>query len=79
MRKITSLILLFGGVIELITAVVLYIIPASRVAYWGDYHITVGFLLVAASLLHIFFNLKPILRYLSDKANKFVFFSNFTT
>lgn len=39
MRKITSLTLAITGLIELVTSVVLYILPSGRVAYWADYRL----------------------------------------
>jgi hypothetical protein len=88
MRKITSLTLVIAGIIELITSVVLYIIPAGRVAYWADYHllglsktqwgdihITVGTLLLLAAGLHIYYNWRPITAYLKNKTKKIVVFN----
>lgn len=88
MRKITSLILFISGIIELITSVVLYIIPAGRVAYWADYHfmglskhqwgnihITVGALLLLAAGLHIYYNWRPITAYLKNKAKQLTVFN----
>lgn len=88
MRKITSLTLLIAGFIELWTSVVLYILPAGRVAYWsnyqlmglsktqwGDLHITVGTLLLIAAGLHIWYNWKPIVAYLRNKAKQLKVFN----
>lgn len=84
MRKITSLTLLISGFIEIITSVVLYIIPAGRVAYWSDYHllgldkhqwgnihITVGTLFIVALALHVYYNWRPLMAYLKNKAKEF--------
>ncbi len=70
MRKVTALTLAISGLIELITSVVLYILPSGRVAYWSNYqlfglsktewgniHITVGTLFVVMG---------AILRYLNQ-------------
>ena len=88
MRRITSLTLLLTGFIELVTSVVLYIIPAGRVAYWSDYrlmglsktqwgdiHITVGTLILILSGLHIYYNWKPIVSYLRNKARQLKVFN----
>lgn len=85
MRKITSLTLVFSGFVELITSVVLYILPAGRVAYWTDYrlfglsktqwgniHITVGTLFLIMAVIHIYLNWRPILSYLKAKAKSVV-------
>jgi len=87
-RKITSLTLVISGLIELITSVVLYILPAGRVAYWADYsllglsktewgniHITVGTLFLIAAVLHIYFNWRPITAYIKNKAKKVTIFT----
>jgi len=88
MRKITSLTLVITGLIELVTSVVLYILPAGRVAYWSDYqlfglsktewgniHITVGTLFVVMAGVHIYLNWRPITAYLKNKVKKITIFS----
>ena len=88
MRRITSLTLVISGVIELVTSVILYIIPSGRVAYWSDYHlfglsktqwgdihITVGTLFLVAAGIHIYYNWRPITIYLKNKAKKLTVFN----
>lgn len=88
MRKITSLTLLIAGIIELITSIVLYIIPSGRVAYWADYHllglsktqwgdihITVGTLLLILVALHVYYNWRPITAYLKNKSKQLTVFN----
>lgn len=88
MRKITSLTLAISGFIELITSIVLYIIPSGRVAYWSDYqlfglskvqwgdiHITVGTLFLVMGCAHIYFNWRPITSYLKNKAKTLTLFT----
>lgn len=88
MRRITSLTLVISGIIELITSVILYIIPSGRVAYWSDYHllglsktqwgdihITVGTLLLVTASIHIYYNWRPITTYLKNKAKKLTIFN----
>jgi len=83
MRKITSMTVLLSFVVLVFNSVVLYIAPEGRVAYWadwhflgltksqwGDQHTTVGFLFLAAGVLHIFYNWKPILSYMKNKARE---------
>jgi len=66
-----------------LTSIILYIVPHGRVAYWsgwrlwglsknqwGDLHINLGFLFILAGLLHIYYNWKPLLAYMKDKARK---------
>ncbi len=88
MRKITSLILVISGAIELVTSIVLYIVPSGRVAYWADYrllglskhqwgdlHITVGTLLLLSAVFHIYFNWRQIVAYLKNRARKLIVFN----
>jgi len=80
MRKITSLTMLISFVLEVVTSVVLYIVPHGRVAYWADWHlfglsktewanqhINLGVLFILAGLLHIFYNWKQIVAYLKNR------------
>jgi hypothetical protein len=83
MRKITSMTMLISLVILILNSVVLYVVPEGRVAYWadwrfwgltksqwGDQHITVGVLFLIAGFLHIYYNWKPILAYMKNKARE---------
>lgn len=69
-------------------SIVLYVVPEGRIANWADWrfwgldkhdwsaqHTTVGFLFIFAALLHIFYNWKPILSYMKDKARKLTVFT----
>lgn len=88
MRKVTSLTLVIAGLIELLTSIVLYIIPSGRVAYWanyhllglsktqwGDIHITVGTLLLVMAAIHIYLNWHPITGYIKNKAKQLTLFT----
>jgi hypothetical protein len=88
MRKITSLTLAITGLIELVTSVVLYILPSGRVAYWADYrllglsktewgniHITVGTLFLVMGTVHIYYNWRPITAYIKNKAKELTLFT----
>lgn len=88
MRKITSLTLVIAGFFELVTSIVLYVIPSGRVAYWADYHlfglsktqwgdihITVGTLLLIMAAFHIYFNWRPIMSYIKNKAKQLTIFT----
>ncbi len=80
--------MLFSFVVLIFNSIVLYIAPEGRVAYWsdwrfwgltksqwGDQHITIGFLFLAAGLLHLFYNWNLILAYLKNKARKIKMFT----
>ena len=88
MRKITSLTLAISGFIELVTSVVLYILPSGRVAYWADYqlygltktqwgniHVTVGTLFVVMGGVHIYYNWQPITAYIKNKSRQLTLFT----
>ena len=83
MRKITSMTLLLSILVLIINSVVLYVVPEGRVAYWADWkflglsksdwgqqHTTVGVLFAIAGILHIFYNWKPIVAYMKNKARE---------
>lgn len=68
----------------IITSIILYITPHGRVAYWSDWHfwflsktqwselhLNLGILLLVAGFLHIFYNWKPLIAYLKNKAKQF--------
>ncbi len=87
-RKVTSLTALWSFVLLVLTSVILYIVPAGRVAYWADWrlwgltktqwtnlHINLGVLFLVAIGLHIYLNWKPIVSYLKSKAKKVTVFT----
>jgi len=87
-RKITSLTLLISFLLLILTSLVLFVVPEGRVAYWsdwrwlgltktqwGDIHTNSGFLFLFAGLLHLFYNWRPILSYLKNRAKKVQLFA----
>ncbi len=79
-RKITSLTAFFSFILELITSVILYIIPHGRVAYWSDWHlwglsksewgalhVNLGVLLILAIIMHTYYNWPLIVKYLKSR------------
>jgi hypothetical protein len=88
LRKITSMTMLLSATILVINSLVLYVVPEGRVAYWanwtfwglsksqwGEQHTTVGFLFILASVLHIYYNWKPIVAYMKNKAREIKVFT----
>ncbi len=88
MRKITSLTVLLSFCVVILTSIILYIAPQGRVAYWADWrlmglskeqwgaiHINVGFLFLLFLLIHVYYNWRPIVLYLNNKAKKLVVFT----
>ena len=70
------------------TGITLYIAPHGRVAYWTNWelfgwskdqfaqiHTTFMLLFVAATLLHIYYNWKPLISYMKNHLRQFVFFT----
>lgn len=87
-RKATSLTAALSFVLMVLTSIVLYIVPHGRVAYWanwklwgltktdwGDIHINLGFLFLIALFLHIYYNWKPLIAYLKNKAKQLTVFT----
>ena len=75
-------------ILMLLTSIILYIVPQGRVAYWanwrlwgltktdwGNIHINLGFLFLIALFLHIYYNWKPLISYLKNKAKKIKVFT----
>ena len=82
-RKIVSLTALWAFVLLMLTSVVLYIVPAGRVAYWAEWrlwglsktqwdelHLNAGVLFLIAIGLHLYLNWKPMLAYLKNKTRQ---------
>ncbi len=82
-RGLTSFFTLFGFLIMSVTGLVLYIVPAGRVAYWitweligmtktdwGNIHILSSILFIVAGSFHTYFNWKPLMNYFKSKARK---------
>jgi hypothetical protein len=87
-RKITSLTAMVAFLIMILTSIILYIVPAGRVAYWADWHlwgldknqwggihINSGTLFLLALILHIYYNWKPIVSYLKNKTRQLKIFT----
>jgi len=79
-RAFTSLCSLVSFILLLLTAIILYIEPHGRVAYWtkwnflglekdqwGNIHIFSGLLFLVAGSFHPYYNWKPLIGYLSGK------------
>jgi len=88
LRKTISLTALMSFILLMLTSIILYIIPAGRVAYWADYHlwgltktqwgalhINLGFLFFVTILVHSYYNWKAITTYMKNKAKDFRLFT----
>jgi hypothetical protein len=88
LRKVTSLTAMVSFLVLIVNSVVLYIVPQGRVSHWadwrvlgltkeewGDQHIIIGVLFLLAVFLHTFYNWKPFVSYLKNKARQFRLFT----
>ncbi len=88
MRKVTSLTALLSFLLLMVTSIVLYIVPAGRVAYWSNWqlwgmtkdqwgavHINLGFLFFIAIVLHTYYNWQAVMSYMKNKARQFRMFT----
>ena len=82
-RRIMSLTAMLAFIIMVLTSIILYIVPQGRVAYWADWrlwgltktdwgniHISLGLLFLIALSFHTYYNWKPIVSYLKNKAKQ---------
>ncbi|XPV68701.1 MAG: DUF4405 domain-containing protein [Halarcobacter sp.] len=87
-KKITSLTMLLTMVIMTYTGIMLFIAPPGRVANWADWqiiglskeqyaqvHSTFMVLFIVFTLLHIYYNFKPMLSYMKNQAKQLVVFT----
>lgn len=87
-RRTISLTLLISLIPLVLTSVILYIVPEGRVAYWsdwtmlglsksqwGDVHINLGWLFLAAGLFHLYLNWRPVVTYMKSKAKELKVFT----
>ncbi len=86
LKKITSLVMLWAMIMMTYTGIILYIAPHGRVANWTNWelfgwdkdqfaqiHTTFMALFVVATLLHVYYNFKPMVSYMKNKMKQFVF------
>ena len=79
-RSFTSLILVWTFIIQMITGIVLYIVPPGRIANWTNWnlfgidkagwealHTIFGYLFIIFGILHISYNWRPIINYVKKK------------
>ena len=82
-RRLTSLTASLAFVLMLVTSIILFITPQGRIAYWADWrlwgltktdwgniHINLGLLFLVALSVHIYYNWKPLISYLKNKAKQ---------
>ena len=87
-RRLTSLTATLAFILMLVTSIILFIAPQGRVAYWADWrlwgltktdwgniHINLGLLFLIALSVHIYYNWKPLISYLKNKAKQIKLFT----
>ncbi len=90
MRKTVSVLMLYAMIVMTYTGIMLFIVPQGKVAYWvnwsmfgmtktqfSDMHVTFMILFVITSIIHIFYNFKPLVSYFKDKAKSISFFTKY--
>lgn len=88
LKKITSLTMLLSMILMTYTGIMLFISPPGRVAKWSNWeilglgkeeyaqvHSTFMVLFIIATILHIYYNWKPMLSYMKNKAKVVVVFT----
>jgi len=88
LKKITSLVMLWAMIVMTFTGIMLFIAPPGRVAHWanwellgiskelyGQLHTTFMVLFVVATILHLYYNWKPLLSYMKNQAKKLIIFT----
>jgi len=80
-RGFISFLTFLGFFLLTVTGIIIYIVPQGRIAYWMDWrflsltkddwmniHILSGVLFILAGAFHIYYNWKPLVHYVVDKA-----------
>jgi len=88
LKKITSLTMLLSMIVMTYTGIMLFITPPGRIANWAnwellglskeqyaDLHSTFMVLFVVATLLHIYYNWKPMTSYMKNTAKQMIVFT----
>jgi predicted DNA-binding protein YlxM (UPF0122 family) len=88
LKKITSLTMLLAMFTMTFTGIILFITPPGRVANWanwelfgiskelyGQIHSSFMVLFIIATILHVYYNWKPLISYMKNEARQFVLFT----
>jgi len=88
LKKITSLVMLWAMIVMTFTGIVLFITPPGRVANWanwellgitkelyGQLHSTFMVLFVMATILHLYYNWRPLTSYMKNQAKNLIIFT----
>lgn len=88
LKKITSLTMLLSMIVMTYTGIILFVSPPGRIANWanweilaltkkqyGEIHSVMMILFIIATLLHLYYNWKPITSYMKNQTKKMVLFT----
>lgn len=88
LKKITSLTMLLSMFLMTYTGIMLFISPPGRVAKWSNWeilglgkeeyaqvHSTFMVLFIIATILHVYYNWKPMISYMKNKAKVVIIFT----
>lgn len=88
LKKITSLTMLLAMLVMSYTGIMLFIAPPGRIANWATWdilgltkeqyaqiHTTFMVLFIIMTILHVFYNWKPITSYMKNKAKEMIVFT----
>ncbi len=89
LKKTTSLTMLLSMIIMTYTGIMLFITPPGRIANWAnwellgltkeqyaDIHSTFMVLFIVATVLHIYYNWKPMTSYMKNSAKQMIVFTS---
>ena len=88
LRKITSLTMMLVMLIMTYTGIILFITPPGRIANWanwellglsknqyGEIHSVFMVLFIVTTLIHVYYNWKPLINYMKNKAKELIVFT----
>ncbi len=88
LKKTVSLIMLLAMIAMVYTGLMLFITPPGRIAHWAQWtmlgmtkeqfaqvHTTFMVLFITASLLHLYYNWKPMTSYMKNQARQLIVFT----
>lgn len=89
LKKITSLTMLLAMIVMSFSGIMLFIAPPGRVANWANWeilnfskdlfaqiHTSFMVLFIVMTILHLFYNWKPITSYLKNRTKQMILFTN---
>lgn len=88
LKKITSLTMMLTMIVMTYTGIILFITPPGRIAHWTQWkmlgmtkeqfasvHSTFMVLFILVTILHVYYNWKPLTSYMKNKAKQMIVFT----